>query len=272
MSILLGEQSWPQMQALANDQTVVIVPTAAVEQHGRHMPLNVDCTLVESVATRSAERVRSQIPVLVAPVVSYGVSGYHMQYPGTMTLSMATFMNVVEELCASLIHHGFRRILLLNGHGGNDDPLKIAIRNIADTTGVAVAAASYWDIAGAGLAPFKDVEVDYVPGHACGFETACMLALKPELVDRQAIEAALGTPSDDDGDIRINDVGSRLPKQISTWGGHGWRGNPAQGSAENGEKYLQVIAEHVGDFLVQFANIDIPSVPGSFDHGRVNVS
>ncbi len=87
-----------------------------------------------------------------------------MEFAGTLTLSMGTFITVVEEICESLIHHGFRRIIVLNGHGGNHDPIKIAARNVADKTGVAVAAGSYWNMAADDLAPFQDGEVDAIPG------------------------------------------------------------------------------------------------------------
>ena len=110
------------------------VPTAAIEQHGRHLPIETDCRIVEEISRRAAERVSDQIDALVTPAIAFGVSGYHMEFAGTLTLSMGTFITVVEEICESLIHHGFRRIIVLNGHGGNHDPIKIAARNVADKT------------------------------------------------------------------------------------------------------------------------------------------
>jgi creatinine amidohydrolase len=233
-----------------------MLPTAAIEQHGRHLPLEVDARIVEEVSHRAAVRVVDRVPVLVAPAVCYGVSGYHMGFPGTMTLTMATFISVVEELCESLIHHGFRRILVLNGHGGNHDPIKIAARNVADRTGVAVAAASYWNMAADDLASFQDGEVDAIPGHACGFETACLLALRPDLVRTDAM--AVGT----------SDVSSRglyftkrlrreplvhLPQQAGVVSPHGWAADPTKGVAGNGEKYIELIVARLADFLITFA-------------------
>src|SRR5690242_20652634 len=125
-SVLLRDLTWQEIAPLAGPETVVILPTAAIEQHGRHLPIEVDCRIVEEISRRAAERAATHVPVLVAPAVCFGVSGYHMGFAGTLTLSMGTFITVVEELCESLIHHGFRRILVLNGHGGNHDPIKIA--------------------------------------------------------------------------------------------------------------------------------------------------
>jgi creatinine amidohydrolase len=262
-SVLLRELTWEEIAPLANQETVVILPTAAIEQHGRHLPIEVDARIVGEVSRRAAERVADRMPVLVAPVVWAGVSGYHMGFPGTLTLSMSTFIRVVEELAASLVHHGFRRILILNGHGGNHDPIKIAARNVADQTGVAVAAASYWNMAADDLADIQDVEVDAVPGHACGFETAMMLALRPELVRAEA----MGVGASD-----VSKKGSyytkrlrreplvHLPQQAGVVSADGWAADPTKGTREKGERYLELVVQRLAHFLEQFAaNDPIPA-------------
>lgn len=264
-SVLLCERTWPEVGNLAGPGTVVILPTAAIEQHGRHLPLEVDTRLVEGVSRLAAERVADRVPVLVAPAVCYGVSGYHMGFPGTMTLTMNTFITVVEELCDSLIHHGFRRILILNGHGGNDDPIKISARNVADRTGVAVATASYWNMAADDLAGFQNSEVDSVPGHACGFETAMMLALRPEVVRSAAMLS--GTPDiGGQGDYFTERLRRRplahLPQQAGVVSEHGWAGDPTRATMANGQKYLDLVVTRVAHFLEQFAK-DEP-VPATF--------
>ena len=264
-SVQLRELTWQEIEPLAGPETVVILPTAAVEQHGRHLPLEVDARIVEEVSHRAAERVIDRVPVLVAPVLWCGVSGYHMGFAGTMTLSMNTFIQVVEELGESLVHHGFQRILILNSHGGNHDPIKIAARNIADRSGVAVAAASYWNMAADDFVDIQDVEVDAVPGHACGFETAMMMALRPEMVREDAMGA--GTP----------DVSSRgpyftkrlrreplvhLPQQAGVVSAHGWAADPTKGTREKGEKYLELVVQRLAHFLEEFAASD--PIPATF--------
>lgn len=266
-SILLREMTWAEIEPLANENTVVILPTAAIEQHGRHLPIEVDCRLVETVSQRAAERVAGEIPVLVAPTASFGVSGYHMGFAGTMTLSMGTYLSVIEELCESLIHHGFRRILVLNGHGGNHDPIKVAARNVADRTGVAVATASYWNLAADDLAPFQDNEVDAIPGHACGFETACFLALRPDLVRQGAMSS--GT-SDVSGRGQYFTKRLRheplvhLPQQAGVVSPHGWAADPTKGTAENGAKYVELAVNRLAQFLVQFGSGQ--TIPAPFAH------
>lgn len=264
-SVLLRELTWQEIEPLAGPQTVVILPTAAVEQHGRHLPLEVDARIVEEVSRRAAERVEPRVPVLVAPVIWSGVSGYHMGFAGTMTLSMNTFIRVVEELGESLVHHGFRRILILNGHGGNHDPIKIAARNIADRTGVAVAAASYWNMAADDLVDIQDVEVDAVPGHACGFETAMMLALRPEMVRQDAMRAGTHDVSSNGAyftkRLRREPL-VHLPQQAGVVSPHGWAADPTKGTREKGEKYLEIVVQRLAHFLEEYAASD--PIPATF--------
>jgi creatinine amidohydrolase len=258
-AVLLRDLTWPEIAPLAGPETVVILPTAAIEQHGRHLPLEVDTRLVEEVSRLAAERVAERVRVLVAPAVCFGVSGYHMRFPGTMTLTMKTFISVVEELCDSFIHHGFRRILILNGHGGNHDPIKIAARNIADHTGVAVATASYWNMAADDLDQFQGTEVDAVPGHACGFETAMMLALRPEMVRLEAMSP--GTPDVSSQGAYYTERLRRLPlvhlpQQAGVVSEHGWAGDPTRATTANGEKYLGLVVARLAHFLEEFAADD----------------
>jgi creatinine amidohydrolase len=264
--VLMREMTWAEIEPLANDGTVVILPVAAMEQHGKHLPIDVDSLLCETVARRAAEAASSQARVLVAPTLSFGSSQHHMAFPGTFTLTTGTFIRVVEELCESLIYHGFRRILILNGHGGNDDLIRIAARNVADTTGAAVAASSYWNVAADDLSIFQDDEVGGIPGHACGFETACYLAVKPELV-RMDVAAAWAPPAGRSGDYgkRITrQAGIQMPKQATPVSDYGTRGDPRRGSVEKGQRYLELIERRLAEAVVAMAQGDAPSSPASY--------
>jgi creatinine amidohydrolase len=254
-SVLLRELTWYEIQPLAGPDTVVILPTGAIEQHGRHLPIEVDSLIVSEIARRSAERASTDVPVLVAPTECFGASTYHMPFPGTLTLTMETYLTVVEELCESLIHHGFRRILILNAHGGNHDPNKIVARNVANRTGVAVASASYWNLAADELVPFQDGEVDAIPGHACGFETSMLLALRPELVRTDLMASGTSDVSKRRSDFtkRLrSEPRVHLPQQAGVVSPYGWAADPTKGSVEQGEKYLSLIVDRVARFLVEF--------------------
>ena len=109
---------------------MVIIPVGSIEQHGQHLPLGTDILIV----TELAKLIAQKADVIVAPVVLAGLSEHHMGFPGTLTLSPATFEAVVYETALSLIKHGFKKIMLFNGHGGNGVSTANIIQKINQTT------------------------------------------------------------------------------------------------------------------------------------------
>src|SRR5437867_6450480 len=190
---LLAEMTREQIRQIAPTTTVVL-PTAAVEQHGPHLPIATDTLACTTICQRAAEIASAEgAPVTVAPAVHFGASHHHRPYPGVLSLSLTTFIQVVEEVCESLALSGFKRIAIVNGHGGNDAAIRVAATDVSLAHRVSVAAASYWTIAARALIEDGRVrEVGQLPGHAGGFETSLVLALRPELVDRASRPAALG--------------------------------------------------------------------------------
>src|SRR5215472_17224219 len=128
----LHDLTWEDAQRLARPGTVTVIPTGSTEQHGKHLPVEVDSRLVSEVAARSAEIAGEQIDVVLAPLVAYGASHHHIEFAGTMSLSLPTYIQVLNELAESLIVNRFSHILFLNGHGGNTDPIHIAVRMVRD--------------------------------------------------------------------------------------------------------------------------------------------
>ncbi len=173
--------AWPEIRDFPKERTIVIIPTGAVEQHGPHLSMATDTALVTEVAKRAASQARGRSDVLVTPTFWSGCSEHHMEFPGTLTLSVETFVRAVTEIGLSVVKHGFRRLLILNGHGHNLDPIRIAARKIRETGGdeIFVAAANYWHFA---LGEINSIRESGVGGiaHACEFETSCMLAVYPE--------------------------------------------------------------------------------------------
>lgn len=106
-----------QLRERARRDAMVILPVGSIEQHGPHLPVEVDSMLGETVALRAAARLAATEPVLVLPMLWTGLSEHHMSFGGTITLELATFTAVIEDICRSIVRHGFRRIVLLNGHG-----------------------------------------------------------------------------------------------------------------------------------------------------------
>src|SRR4029078_9098035 len=116
----LAELHWPEVKKLDRETLVALVPVGSMEQHGPHLPFQVDVL----VASRLAEDLEKKIPeILLVPPICTGVSAHNMDFPGSITLRARVFIDVLHDICASLHHHGLRRIVLLNGHGGNRSSL-----------------------------------------------------------------------------------------------------------------------------------------------------
>ena len=231
------------LRALAQQDAIVLVPVAAMEQHGPHLPVMVDSLLCAEVALRTARRVAEREPIVVAPTVWSGLSEHHMPFGGTFTLDFPTFCALLRCLCRSLVTHGFRRIFLLNGHGGNRFALRVVVDELARDLGAAFATATYWEPAAGAFARILEQQ----PGvqHACEAETSMVLALRPELVDAARLaEAKFVEP----------------PHVVTQRGAHVWRsfaartptgviGDPTAASAAKGERLLDAAAETIAELL-----------------------
>jgi len=121
----------PQLRDLASKDAVVIVPIGSTEQHGPHLPTQVDCLLVGEVARRAATRAYATVPTLITPTVWSGLAEHHMSLGATLSVDFQTFFALVRGISRSLVRHGFRNVLLLNGHGGNIAALTVAVNELA---------------------------------------------------------------------------------------------------------------------------------------------
>jgi creatinine amidohydrolase len=184
---LLERMTWPEVQS-AIDQGVdaVLIPVGTIEQHGPHMPLDTDCFIARSLCLRAAEHAESEgVQLLVAPTLNVTLSWYHMQFPGSIRLSTTTFFQVFREVCDSLVHHGFERLVAVNGHGGNAAALTVGVNHYFETTGRRVFLAQWWDLASDVLA-----EVEGPLIHAEEAETSLAIALGQRVEQERATRDA----------------------------------------------------------------------------------
>jgi creatinine amidohydrolase len=131
----LPHMTWPEVQDLLTRSDMVIIPVASLEQHSLHLPIGTDFLN----GLERAKLIAQKVDVLVAPILMPGNSPYHMEFPGTITLSAETIEKVYFEAVQSLIHHGFRRFMLLNSHGGNAATTRFIVDRInQETAGIAV--------------------------------------------------------------------------------------------------------------------------------------
>jgi len=173
--------TWPEIQALAPD-TPLVVPVAAIEQHGHHLPVATDSMLLGEVVRRLSQKLHSE--VLFAPLQWLGNSDHHMDFSGTISARPRSYLDMLNEQMDTAIQHGFRRIVFLNGHGGNIVPGKQAVfetrQRYRERQDLLLLFATYWDFA----RPWE-TRTDLVQksmGHACEWETSMILRIHPELV------------------------------------------------------------------------------------------
>jgi creatinine amidohydrolase len=187
--MLLAEMKWSEVAALSKD-TPVVFPVAALEQHGRHMPLFTDSLLCGEVVRRAQERLADR--VLFAPLQWLGNSDHHLDFCGTLSAAPRTYLDLVGQLLENFISHGFRRLVIINGHGGNDVPGRQAVFELRQRhrhrRDLLLLFATYWSLGG------RPWEVDPAlvqrqMGHACEWETSMMLRIRPELVGDYAAAA-----------------------------------------------------------------------------------
>jgi len=203
---------------------VLVLAFGAIEQHGPHLPFGTDFIVVDAVTRRAAERV--DVPLVVAPTLPFGSSHHHLEVGGALSLSAPTYEACARDLLASAAATGFRRAFVVNGHGGNEQLLRVA----AQAGSLVVGGGSYWTIAG-GLSP----------GHAGRFETSLALALG---VDADAPARAESEPA--------HEATWWLEDRARWRRVDGFTDDPAAGSAEQGAALLERIVAAVAAALVEF--------------------
>src|SRR5580692_2364678 len=150
-----AELTFPDLRRVPRDRTLVLAPIAACEQHSRHLPTFTDTILVTAVAEQVEQRLPQQ--VLLLPTFWLGASSHHTRFGATLTLEVDTHVTALIELLTPLLEDGYRRLLILNGHGGNIDTMHLALRKLqARYTDRQLSAASYWELAGKELAELAE--------------------------------------------------------------------------------------------------------------------
>ena len=179
--MLWEELSWPEIEEYREKGSVVVVPCGSMEQHGRQLPVNTDSAIVFEIAKRAAGKVPG---TLVAPLVCIGLSPHHLDFPGTISLSLETYTAVIGDVCRSIARHGFRKIALVNGHGGNQAILQAVALSLRHELPVGLLVLSYWNLIAQEAAAIRESELGGI-AHSCEMETSIQLHLHPEQVNME---------------------------------------------------------------------------------------
>jgi len=249
--MIFAEMTAPEIRRLPRESTLIVAPIAATEQHGPHLPVATDAILAGAVAEGVGRALGER--ALILPVLWLGASDHHLPFGGTLTASLPTYERMLVELLTPLLRDGFRRALILNGHGGNNDPLRVALRRLDVGFPLAILAGSaYWDLAAPGLAAVCDGPLKEM-GHACEIETSLMLHLRPDLVRSPLIR---DEPDTTPHGLRhltwARDFGRRTDRGVV--------GHPEAASAEKGRQMLEAAVDGVAG--AARAVLDLP-LPGA---------
>ncbi len=239
-TVFLGEMTDPEVRAALERTQTIIIPTGSTEQHGPHGPLLTDAIVPTEVGRRVAER----IGALVGPAINYALSYPHVGFTGVVHIRVATFMSLIEDLCASYASIGFTRIVFLNGHYDNTYAIAYACATAAERmpSGVAAFPVNYWDgmtaeEAGEFFGPTTGL-------HANRGETSAVMAIDPDLVDLDAANAELPPFPEVTNQAPVHTAFFfSAPGSVHRATKSGTWGDAREASVEYGQRYLDVVTD-----------------------------
>ena len=245
------------------DQTVAVLPVAATEQHGPHLPVSVDTTLVNGVIEAALEHLPADLPVLFMPTQQVGKSTEHIRYPGTLTLSAQTLISVWMELGACVARAGIKKLVLFNSHGGQVSVMDIVARDLRTAHDLMVFSSNWYTL------PLGDEVMNlFTPSehrfgiHAGDMETSMMLALREKYVDMahaqhfhtQAEERSKTYP------ILGNGVSAKLGWQMQDYNPYGAAGNATLATAAKGHAVINAAGLQLAQLLQEISSLPLSTI------------
>ena len=245
------------------EQVVAVLPVAAVEQHGPHLPLSVDATLLQGVIDAALPQLPADLPVLFLPPQNVGLSPEHIRFPGTLTLSPATVIALWTEIGECVARAGVKKLLLFNGHGGQVSVMDIVARELRTRCGLIVYSASWFSL------PLPDAVAGQFSAeehrfgiHAGEIETSMMLHLAPGTVHMEQARAFRSTSQDRAERYAIlgNGKSAKLGWQMQDYHPAGAVGNAAAATAEKGRAVVGAAATQLAALLQELADLPLHTV------------
>jgi creatinine amidohydrolase len=236
--------TWKQVDALPRDSTLLVLPTAAIEQHGRHLPLATDTLINNLLLGKALALLPDELPVFALPPVCYGKSNEHIGFPGTLSLRAETFMAVLRDLGASIASAGFKKLVLYNTHGGNTSLVDVLARDLRAEFGLRT-----FSLFGSPGATFEGIsEQERTYGfHAGEVETAYLLHGAKALVHTDEYSAnyiaRVEQPEPEGSSANF----AWLTRDIAP---SGVLGDPSRATPENGERWSNEAAARIAELLL----------------------
>ncbi len=252
---LLGDLAWPDAEKAVESEKVVLLPLGSVEQHGPHLPLDTDTVTAFEVCKRIGRAIPSRVVVL--PPVYYTPAELSMDFSGTVDIEPTHFIDYLYDICASMVKHGFKRIIMVSGHGINPPFMSIVSQMVTNRNQAICAGVAYFD-----FAHDKIKKIVSHGSHACEFETSMLLALRPENVQmsraKREWNVYMGLK---DSKYTWRNFIDRSPiffiDRLSRFSETGIIGDPTKATRHKGERLLDVIVEDMVGFVKEFQGREI---------------
>jgi creatinine amidohydrolase len=248
----------PDFARLDLARCIAVLPVAAIEQHGPHLPLHVDTTLVEGVIAATLPHLPADLPVLFLPTQAIGFSPEHTAFPGTLTLKANTIIALWTELAESVARTGVKKLVLLNSHGGQVGLLDVVARDLRARLGMLVYSVNWFNLplqteAGASVNDLFSAHEHRFGIHAGEIETSMMLALTPHQVDMEKAQNFHSTSQDRAQKFSLLGDGrsAKLAWQMQDYNPHGAVGNAAAATADKGHAVLGAAGRSLAQLLVE---------------------
>lgn len=241
--------TWPEINDAVDLGKVCIIPCGAVEQHGPHLPLDVDLVCPGGIAKGTGLALPGK--VLVLPTLAYGYTGHVMDFPGTINTNYDTFIKQVIDVTQSLAYHGFKKIILLNGHGSNMPNLDLAARRTNLETDAECTVIAWWNLLTVDKSFLPSWRESKFPGgcsHACELETSLYLYLDEDNVRKDLIKSGTISFNEEDNPFNWVDLFGAGPATVISWTSSysdtGVLGAAALASKEKGERaYVEAVKQ-----------------------------
>ncbi|MEC7868524.1 MAG: creatininase family protein, partial [Candidatus Poribacteria bacterium] len=212
------ELTWPEVNQAVDMGKIPIIPTGSVEQHGHHLPLKVDHLCATAIATEAA-RLSSNMS-LVLPPVNYGYLHHVMDFPGSLNIHFEHFIQYVLDICKSLAYHGFKKIILINGHGSNHNLIDMVARRTIVETDASCVFCSWWQLLKVNPDFDKQWRESVFPGgcsHAGELETSMLLHLSPNSVRQNKIKSEISKTNKRNSKFIWGDLFAKGPMGLIEW-------------------------------------------------------
>lgn len=255
----LERLSWVHVEEYFKKNDLAILSIGSIETHGRHNPLGTDTVIPVHLVNMIDEK--SGGKYLIAPNIPYGATDDLTSYPGTIDLGVTVTYEILKKVTESLYEHGARRFLIINGHGGNVNPIdRLSLE--WHRKGVWVANINWWVLAG-------ELNPDWAGGHGDFEETAAVLGVDPTLVDTSLLapqnlvnDVSDTLPTDGFDHVLFQGAKVRFFRDTRAYATNGWVGkkDPANATEEIGRAMLEAVANYTVDFLEEYAKIALPPV------------